>query len=131
MHKVYRTLLSALIGAVVCAVLGFLSYFILTTTNGTQFEEAYFYSLLVAVLSAFMGAIIGFVVGIMDLGVIGGGLAGLLFTVVVVAFYIFSSGRPGSYGYFGGESAVFFEVLTLPAVLTGVITAVLKKRFLL
>jgi hypothetical protein len=70
--------------------------------------------------------IIGFIVGIGNLGVISGGIVGFAFTLLVVALYVVSSADPGEYGYFLRESRIFIVVLSLPTILTGVITALLK-----
>ena len=119
MNSVFRILLSTLIGAVVCAVIGFIVFFILTSMDGTDLEEALFSSLLVSFICAIIGAAIGCVVGIFDLDIAGGSVAGFLFTAAVIAFYVFSSGSIGRFGYFLSESKVFFVVLILPTVLDG------------
>jgi len=80
-------------------------------------------------IGAFIGAIIGLAVGIGDLGVISGGVVGFLGTLIVVAIYIYSTAENFSqYGYFFSESRIIFVVLSLPTILTGIITALLKKR---
>lgn len=127
MSSVARILLSGLIGAVVCAVLGFLMFFVLTIFDNTRFVEAFAYSLVVAVLCAVIGVIIGLVIGWGNLGVTGGGIVGVLLTAGVVAIYVFSMGSPGRYGYFLSQSRVILVVLALPVVLTGIITALFKN----
>lgn len=128
MQKIARILLSALIGAIVCAIISFLIFFLLTVFDNQKLFEAFAYSLIVGFIGAFIGVMIGLVVGILDLGVIGGGVAGLLSTLIVVAFYVFSTAENFSqYGYFLGESRIIFIVLSLPTILTGIITALFKK----
>ncbi len=79
-------------------------------------------------IGAFIGAIIGLAVGIGDLGVISGGVVGFLGTLIVVAIYVYSTAENfGQYGYFLSESRIIFVVLSLPTILTGVITALLKN----
>jgi uncharacterized membrane protein YjfL (UPF0719 family) len=128
MPIIARILLSGLIGAVVCAILSFLIFFVLTVYDDQKLIEAFAYGLIVGIIAAFIGAIIGLAVGIGDLGVIGGGVVGFLGTLIVVAIYVYSTAENSSqYGYFFSESTVIFVVLSLPTILTGVITALLIK----
>lgn len=127
MTGIAKILLSGLIGAVVCAVLAFLMFFLLTVSDGNKPFEAFAYSLVVGIGCAFVGAIIGLAIGIGNLGAIGGGAVGFLGTLCVVALYVFSTGRPGQHAYFLSESRIIFVVLTLPLILTGIITALLKN----
>ena len=91
MPRVARILLSGLIGAIVCAVLSFLIFFLLTIFDNQKLVEAFAYGLIVGIIGALIGAIIGLAVGIGDLGMPGGGVVGLLVTFIVVAFYVFST----------------------------------------
>lgn len=123
-----RILLSGLSGAIVCAILSFLMFFLLTVFDNQKLVEAFAYALIVGIIGAFVGVIIGLAVGIGDLGLIGGGVAGFLLTLIVVAIYVFSTAKSSSqYGHFLNESRIIFVVLSLPTILTGVITALLKK----
>jgi hypothetical protein len=82
-------------------------------------------------IGAFIGAIIGLAIGIGDLGVIGGGAVGFLGTLIIVAIYVYSTAEnSGQYGYFLSESRIIFVILSLPTILTGVITALLKTALL-
>jgi hypothetical protein len=72
--------------------------------------------------------VLGAAIGLGDLGVIGGGIAGVLVTIAVVVFYVLAFGRSGQYGYFLRESGVIVVVLALPTTLTGLLTAWLKDR---
>jgi len=128
MPIIARILLSGLIGAIVCGILSFLMFFLLTVFDNQKLIEAFAYGLIVGIIGAFIGVIIGLAVGIGDLGAIGGGVVGFLGTLIVVAIYIYSTAENSSkYGYFFRESTVIFVVLSLPTILTGVITALLKK----
>ena len=128
MPKVARILLSGLIGAIVCAALSFLMFFLLTVFDNQKLIEAFGYGLVVGMFGAFIGVVIGLAVGIGDLGVLGGGVVGLLGTLIIVAIYVYSTAEnSGQYGYFLSESRIVFTVLSLPTILTGVITALLKK----
>ncbi len=128
MPKIARILLSGLIGAIVCAGLSFLMFFLLTVFDNQKLIEAFAYSLVVGIIGAFIGVIIGLAVGIGDLGVIGGGGVGFLGTLIVVAIYVYSTAEnSGQYGYFLSASRIIFIVLSLPTILTGVITALLKN----
>lgn len=129
MQIIGRILLSGLIGAVVCAILSFLIFFVLTIYDGQKLIEILGYGFVVGMIGAFIGAIIGLAIGIGDLGVIGGGAVGFLGTLIIVAIYVYSTAENSSqYGYFLSESRIIFVVLSLPTILTGIITALLKKR---
>ncbi len=129
MPTIARILLSGAIGAIVCAILSFLIFIVLTIYDGQKLIEILGYGFVVGMIGAFIGAIIGLAVGIGDLGVIGGGAVGFLGTLIVVAIYIYSTAEnSGQYGYFLSESRIIFVVLSLPTILTGVITALLKKK---
>ncbi len=129
MPAIARILLSGLIGAIVCGILSFLMFFLLTIFDNQKVFDAFAYSLIVGMIAAFVGAIIGLAVGIGNLGAKGGGLVGFLGTLFAVAIYVYSTAENfGQYGYFFSESTVIFVVLSLPTILTGVITALLKKQ---
>lgn len=128
MSSIGKVLQSSLVGAVVCAVLAAMLFFLLTLSDGTQFIEAFGFSVIVGVLCAFVGFGIGAAVGIGNFGVRGGAIVGLLATVVMVAVYVLTIGGPGRYGYFLGASRIIWIVLTLPTILTGIITALFRNR---
>jgi ABC-type sugar transport system permease subunit len=80
-------------------------------------------------IAAFIGAIIGLAVGIGNLGVIGGGIVGALGTIIGVAILAFTAAENSSqYGHFLRASGIFSVHFYLPTILTGVITALLKKK---
>ncbi len=91
MSIIARIFLSGLIGAVVCAILSFLIFFLLTIYDGQKLIEILGYGFVVGMIAAFIGAIIGLAIGIGDLGVIGGGAVGFLGTLIVVAIYVYST----------------------------------------
>lgn len=129
MSSIARILMSGLIGALVCASLSFLIFFVLTIYDGQKLIEILGYGFVVGIIGAFIGVIIGLAVGIGNLGTIGGGLVGFLGTLIAVAIYVYSTAENfGQYGYFLSESRIIFVVLSLPTILTGVITALLKKQ---
>ncbi len=128
MPRIARILLSGLIGAIVCASLSFLMFFLLTVFDNQKLIEAFGYGLIVGMIGAFIGVIIGLTVGIGNFGAIGGGAVGFLGTLIVVAIYVYSTAENFSqYGYFFSESRIILVVLSLPTILTGVITALLIK----
>ena len=128
MPRIARIFLSGLIGSIVCASLSFLMYFLLTVYDGQKLVEAFGYGFIVGIIGAFIGVIIGLAVGIGNLGAVGGGFVGFLGTLIVVAIYVYSTAENFSqYGYFFSESRIIFVVLSLPTILTGVITALLIK----
>jgi hypothetical protein len=128
MPGIAKILLSALIGAIVCAVLSFLMFFLLAVFDNQKLTEAFAYGLIVAIFGGFIGVIIGFAVGIGDLGMMWSGVLGFLMTLIVVAIYVYSTAASfGQYGYFLSESRIIIVVLSLPTILTGIITALLKN----
>lgn len=127
MPGIGKILLSCFIGGVGGAILGFFTFFLLALGNGTKTGEAFAYSLIVGFGCAVIGVLIGLVIGVGNLGAIGGGIVGVLATLCVAAFYVFYVGRPGEQAYFLRESKIIFVVLTLPTILTGIITALLKN----
>jgi hypothetical protein len=129
MPRIARILLSSLIGALVCGCLSFLMFFLMAVSDNQKIIEAFGYGLIVGFISAFIGLFIGLAVGIRDLGLIGGGVVGFLGTLIIVAIYVYSTAESSRhYGYFLSESRIIFSVLTLPTILTGVITTWLNKR---
>ncbi len=129
MQIIGRILLSGLIGAVVCAILSFLIFFVLTIYDGQKLIEILGYGFVVGMIGAFIGAIIGLAVGIGDLGVIGGGIVGVLGTLIGVAILAFTANEnPAQFGYSLRAAGIFSIHFYLPTILTGVITALLKKQ---
>ena len=123
-----RILLSALIGTIVCAGLSFLMFFLLTVIDNQSLVEAFAFGLIVGVIGACAGIVIGLAVGIGDFGVVGGAAVGFLLTLIVSAIYIFfAASGSGRYAHFVSESRIIFIVLSLPTILTGVVTALLKR----
>lgn len=117
-----------LMGTMLCTFLTATLFAIASILDGTRASEALAYGVVVGVVAGFFGAFIGMVIGIFDLGLLGGGLVGLLATAGAVAFYVLTFSRPNQYGYFLGESAIIVLALGLPAILTGVLTALVKNR---
>lgn len=123
-----RTLLCGIIGAIACAFLSFLMFFLLALFDNQKPFEAFAYGLIVGLIGAFVGVIIGLAVGLGNLGMVLGGAVGFLLTLAVVAMYVYSTAsNPSQYGYFLGESRIIISVLALPMILTGIITALLKR----
>jgi hypothetical protein len=122
-----KIFLSGFIGAMVCAILGFFMFFLLALLDKTKVSEAFGYSLLVAFGCAFIGAVIGLIIGIGNLKPIGGVIVGVLATLCTVVAYVFAFGRPGQTAHFLGESRIILIVLSLPTMLTGIFTALLKN----
>ena len=121
-----------LLGGVLGAIIGFaltaLSFVGLALLDGGQAGEAIGFGLAVGLAGGVMGGLIGLAVGALDLGLLGGALAGMAGTLAAVVFYVFVFGDPGRLGYFLRESGVVVLVLGLPAVLTGVVTAAIQKQ---
>ncbi|HVQ38418.1 MAG TPA: hypothetical protein VMS31_12840 [Pyrinomonadaceae bacterium] len=128
MSALPRILLSALVGTIICAGLSFLIFFLLTVFDNQRLGEAFAYGLIVGLIGGFVGLVIGSAVGLANLGVVGGGVAGLLLTLIIVLLYVFSAaGSSGRYLYFLTESKIILVVLGLPLILTGAGTALLKR----
>ena len=128
MSIIARILLSGLIGAVVCAIISFLTSFLVMVFGNVKLIEAFAYGFVVGMLAAFIGAIIGLAIGIGNLGVIGGGIVGVLGTLLGVAILAFTATKdPSQYGYFLRASGIFSFYFYLPTILTGVITALVKN----
>jgi hypothetical protein len=52
----------------------------------------------------------------------------MLVTLIVAVIYVwFAASGTGRYGHFVSESRIIFIVLSVPTILTGVITALLKR----
>jgi ABC-type spermidine/putrescine transport system permease subunit II len=129
MSTIARILLSGVIGAVVCAILSFSTSFLIMVFGNVKIVEAFGYGFVVAMIAAFIGAVIGLAVGIGNLGVVGGGIVGALGTILGVAILAFTAAENSSqYGYFLRASGIFSVHFYLPTILTGVITALLKKK---
>lgn len=128
MQGIPKIAVSSLIGAFICAFFGFVAFFLLTIFDGTRPAEAFLYSLLVGFIGAFVGVFIGLAIGVGGFGAVGGGIAGALATLLIVALYVFSVGSYGRYGYFLRESTIIFVVLSLPTIVTGILTALIVKR---
>jgi hypothetical protein len=129
MSPIARILLSGFIGAVVCAVLSFLTSFLVMIFGNVKLIEAFGYGFVVGMLAALIGAMIGLAIGIGNLGVIGGGIVGALGTIVGVAILAFTATKdPSQYGYFLKASGIFSIHFYLPTILTGIITALLKNK---
>jgi hypothetical protein len=131
MQRLVRTVMSHVVGAFVCALLGGAVYVIMALADGASGGEAFLHGAMVGVVGALAGAVIGFIVGVGNLNALGGAAAGLLATVVLVALYVLSFARPGQIGYFRGMSVSIVIVFSLPAVLTAIITVLLMKLFAL
>jgi hypothetical protein len=128
-QSIPKVALSSLIGALLCAFFGFVAFFLLAIFDGAQPTEAILYGVIVGFIGAFVGVFIGLAVGAGGFGVVGGGIAGALATLLVVALYVFAVGSYGRYEYFLRESTIIFVVLALPTVATGVLTALIVKRW--
>lgn len=128
MPRIAVVLLSGGIGAIACAALSFLMFFLLTILDNQKLVEAFAYSLVVGFMGAFIGVIIGLAVGLGNLGAKGGAVVGVSATLMIVALYVYTTAESfAQYGYFLNESRIIVVVLSLPTILTGVITALLKN----
>ena len=128
MQRVPRILVSTFFGLLFCSLLSMLVFSVGSILDGTRAGEALAIGVVAGVAAGFFGALVGMIVGIADLGPRGGALVGLLAAAGAVAFYVLTFSRPNQYGYFLGESGIILIVLGLPAILTGVLTAVVKDR---
>ena len=127
MKSIARIVVSGLSGAVAAIILSAAIFTLGAVSDGTRLEEAVAFSIIIGLIAAFFGALIGLAVGIGKLGVIGGGISGLLATAALVAIYVLIYSRPGQYGYFLRGASPFLIVFGLPMILAGIITALLRK----
>lgn len=121
-----KMIVSGLIGGGICAILGFAIFFLLAIMDGTKASEAIAYSLLVGLGCVFIGGIIGLCIGLANLKAIGGAVIGVGATLCIVGLFVLAVGRPGQTTYFLRESRIVWVVLSLPTILTGILTALLK-----
>ena len=118
-----------------CGALGvFIGFALVTFTfagfallDGTTAAEAFGFGLAVGIGGMLIGGMIGFAVGVLDLGPVGGALGGGVATFAAVAFYVVVFGDPGRLVHFLRESGIVVLVLGLPSVVTGVLTALVAK----
>jgi hypothetical protein len=129
MKKTSRIIFCAFFGMVLSSLLAATIFSIGSILDGTRPSEALAYGVAVGVMAGFFGVFIGMVIGIFNLGLLGGALTGLLASAGAVAFYVLTFSRPNQYGYFLGQSVIIVLVLGLPAILTGLLTALVKNRF--
>jgi hypothetical protein len=127
MQGIGKILLSGLVGALVCGLLGCAIFVLLAVGDGGRFVEALAYGLIVGFLAAAVGLPIGLVVGFGNFGALVGGLVGLLATLGLVLLYVVAISRPGEYAYFLGESRIILVVLTIPTVSSGVAAALFNR----
>jgi hypothetical protein len=102
---------------------------IMALTDGASGGDAFLYGAMVGVVGALAGGLIGFIVGVANLNALGGAAAGLLTTIALVALYVLTYSRLGQNSYFLGMSGIIIIVFFLPAVLAGIIIALLMKLF--
>jgi hypothetical protein len=128
MNRFTSIFVNGLLGAGVGFILSAFIFSILAMMDGTKPGEALGYGAVVGVIGAIIGGAIGLMVGILKLGGVGGGITGLLATIVVVLFYVFTFSRPGEVIQSISESVVIPVVLAAPLILTGVITGLFNKK---
>ena len=128
MDRLRTGLLGSTLGAAFGFALTGLSFIGMALLDGARAGEAVGFGLAVGVASGAMGGLIGLAVGALDLGPMGGALAGVAATLAVVILYVFIFGNPTRLGYFLRESGVVVLVLGLPAMLTGSLTALIVRK---
>ncbi|NJN83108.1 MAG: hypothetical protein HC802_13025 [Caldilineaceae bacterium] len=114
MSATVRILLTCAASGVACAVIGFFVSFLalLLDTSG---NDALSYSLLATVVFAILGAIIGFIVAISQVGPLVGGLIGFSFVVVITLIM-------------NNPRAILLSILiAIPLVSAGVVAALSTK----
>ena len=125
---VRRFLIGFLVGGLSSAILSAGTFLILSMLDGTQFDEALAYSVLVAVIVGGLGAVVGAIVGLGNMRWIGGALVGLVMSILVVVFYMTTFAGEGTFMELLNRSRVIILFAAGPLVLTGIITAVLGRR---
>jgi hypothetical protein len=119
---------SAFIGALICAVASFGLFFVLTRLDSTRTGEAIGYGLIVAVVGALIGFAIGLTIGSTKVGVLGGGLIGLIGTVLAFAGFIALFGGGDPLRALRSNWRALALVVGPPSLVTGLLTAWIKNR---
>ena len=117
-------LLGGLTGAALCAA----AFFILATLDGTRSDEALAYSVLVGVIGGGLGAAVGVMVGLGNMRWIGGALVGLVMSILLVVLYMTSFAGEGTLMQLLNRSRIIILIMTVPLVLTGVVTALATRK---
>lgn len=128
MNRFWHALLGGLLGAVIGFALTALTFIGFALLDGARAGEALGFGLAVGVVGGVMGGLVGLAVVSLRLGWLGGALAGAGATLAAVGFYVVIFGSPERLGYFLRESGVVLLALGPPAVLTGLLVAMVKNR---
>jgi hypothetical protein len=123
-----RTLIAFLLGGLTGAALCAAAFFILATLDGTRSDEALAYSVLVGVIGGGLGAAVGVMVGLGNMRWIGGALVGLVMSILLVVLYMTSFAGEGTLMQLLNRSRIIILIMTVPLVLTGVVTALATRK---
>lgn len=127
MQRVGHILLSAMVGMLTCGVLGFALFALLNLAEPMTAGETFGYGLIVGIVAAFLGFWIGAAVGAARLGLLGGALAGVGATMLLVALYVTMSAGPERWLYFLNESRVIVLVMAVPLAGAGIAAALFNR----
>lgn len=123
-----RPVMSAFIGAFVGAAASFLFFVVLTQMDNTTMGESIAYGIGVGFIGAIIGFAIGLVIGSTNAGVPGGALIGLGGIVLALAGFLMMFGGDDPVRALKSNWRVIALVIGPPSLITGVVTAWLKNR---
>ena len=123
-----RPVMSALIGAFVGAAASFLFFVLLTQLDNATVGESIVYGGGVGFIGALIGFVIGLIVGSTDVGIIGGGLIGLGGIGLALAGFLMLFGGDNPLQQLKNNWRVIALVLGPPSLITGLLTAWIKNR---
>jgi hypothetical protein len=123
-----RPVMSAFIGAFVGAAASFLFFVLLTQLDNATAGESIVYGVGVGIIGAMIGFMIGLIVGSTNVGILGGGLIGLGGIVLALAGFLMLFGGDDPVRALKSNWRVIALVLGPPSLITGLLTAWLKKR---
>lgn len=123
MQKVVRVLICGGFGLGVCALVSCLLFFSIAVFGGTGAGEAFAFSLLVALVGAGAGAVVGLAVAFFGVDALGGFAIGAAVSFAIAGIYVLAVGDPSNYGYFVSESRLIFVVMWLPVCTAGITTS--------
>ena len=123
-----RPMMSAFIGALICAAASFVFFVALTQLDHATIGESIGYGVGVGIIGAVLGFAIGLVIGSTDVGVLGGGLIGLGGIALALAGFLLMFGGDNPLQQLKNNWRIVSLVVGPPSLITGLLTAWLKNR---
>lgn len=123
-----RPIVSGLVGACVGAAASFIFFVVLTQLDNTTMGESIVYGMGVGFIGAIIGFAIGLVIGSTNVGVLGGGVVGLGGIGLALIGFLMLFGGDNPLQQLKNNWPVIALVIGPPSLLTGIVTAWLKNR---